>query len=306
VKYTNEIKVGVALVLSALIFYVGIRYFKDLPLFQGTNAFSTNFANANGLVSGNVVRIHGVNVGAVDEVRLAPGSSRAEVSFHVDRGVVIPHGSTTSIGGFGALGVIRIDINLGPADGPAHQPGDVIPSYEEDSLDDLLERAPALVGRADSLLIGATATLDAARTLIAHPESDLRQTLVAIQGSAQAINSLLRSEQARIARVLEGVDTLTGSLNTLARDSLGVTVENLNALLDRVDQNMAALMGTTATLNTILGKIDRGEGTLGLLINDASLYHQLDTTLANLNRILLDFERDPKRYLKDLKLIDVF
>ena len=76
--------------------------------------------------------------------------------------------------------------------------------------------------------------------------------------------------------------------------------------LNRLDRTLASLESTTAGINTIIGKIEKGEGTLGLLINDPSLYHQLDSTLATLNRILLDFQQNPKRYLKDLKIVDVF
>jgi phospholipid/cholesterol/gamma-HCH transport system substrate-binding protein len=306
VKYGNEIKIGVALVLSFIVFYIGIRYFKDLPLFAGTASFRTSFANAGGLVTGNVVRINGVNVGAVDEVSLQAGSDRAHVVFHVDRAVVLTHGSMTSIGGVGALGVVRMEISLGPVDTTAYVPGDFVPSAETSGLDKLIERAPAIIGRADSLILGASETLGAARALMADPQSELMQTLVAIQGSANALNTLLRTEQARIGGVLEGVDSLTGTLNTLTRDSLTVTVHNVNQLLERIDANIAALEGTTATLNAILGKIDQGDGTLGKLINDATLYTRLDSTLGALNRILLDFERNPKKYLKDLKLVDVF
>lgn len=308
-KYGNEIKVGAALVLAALIFYIGVQYFQDIPLFKGTYDLETSFDDAGGLLSGSAVRINGVNVGSVDKVSLRPGSDQAHVRFHVDNGTEIPVGSTTSVGGLAALGVVRLDIELAEPSGTIYRPGDFVPSSEAGLLDQLMGRAPALVGRADTLLGTAATTLTSAQALLASPQSDLNRTLRAIQGSADALNALLRAEQARLGAVLAGVDTLVGNLNAFTGtqgDSLGQAVQNLNTVLARVNANLASLETTTASLDAVVAKIDRGEGTLGLLVNDPGLYNRLDTTLLNLNRILLDFEQNPKRYLKDLKLVDVF
>lgn len=308
-KYSNELKVGTSLILAIIILYIGTRYFKNLPFFEGTTEFFARFEDAGGLVSGNAVRINGVLVGAVDEVSLPPGDNRARVRFHVDRNTVLPHGSTAAIGGVGALGVVRIDISLG-TEATAYEAGATLPNTAEAGagmLTDVL--GDALTDQVDSLLIGTTATLDAARTLMTGSQDEVRETLVAVQGSAAALNSLLRAEQDRLSHVLEGVAELTDNLNAFTGeggDSLQVITQRLSQSLNRLDGTLASLESTTAGIDTIIGKIEQGEGTLGLLVNDPSLYHQLDSSLATLNRILLDFEQNPKRYLKDLKLVDVF
>ncbi len=309
-KYGNELKVGLALVLAALIFYIGFRYLEDLPFFKGTTEFFTTFDDAGGLVSGNVVRINGVVVGAVNEVRLLPDDNRARAHFHIDRGIVLPHGSTTSIGGVAALGVVRMDIIMGTDATTAYQEGDTLPNKEEVGMGVLTDvLGTALASQVDSVLTGTTATLKAARTLIAGSQDELRQTLVAVQGSAVALNSLLQAEQGRLSGVLDGVAELTDNLNAFTGengDSLRFVTQRLSESLNRLDRMLASLESSTAGINTIIGKIEQGEGTLGLLVNDPSLYHRLDSTLTTLNRILLDFKQNPKRYLKDLKLVDVF
>jgi phospholipid/cholesterol/gamma-HCH transport system substrate-binding protein len=59
-------------------------------------------------------------------------------------------------------------------------------------------------------------------------------------------------------------------------------------------------------MNTLLKKINKGEGTLGKLANDASLYNHMDSTLANLNALIKDLKANPKKYTKDLKLVRMF
>lgn len=308
-KYSNELKVGIAIALTVIIFVLGVRYFEDIPLFRGTYELATSFRDAGGLVSGNVVRINGVNVGAVQNVSLNLESGGVDVLFFVDSGIIIPEGSTTSISGISALGAVRMEIKLGPGNNPALQPGAVLPSTESDILTDIMDRAPGIVNSADSILLGLNVTLEEAQGLLGDPQSDLRQTLVAITGTANSLTHVLQSEQAKLSTVLENLASLSANLDSFTTekgDSIDTVIQNLNDTIDQLDRNLASLEGTTSSLNSILLKVDQGDGTLGLLVNDPSLYHQLDSTLLRMNNVLEDFQRDPKRYLKDLNLIKVF
>jgi len=310
VKYANELKVGLTIVVSAVIFILGVRYFEDIPLFRGTLDFVTELDNAGGLISGNVVRINGVNVGTVNEVSINPKTGRVRALFHVDSYLTVPEGSYTQVSGFDALSAVRLDLYLGPATNPAIPDGGFIPSGEDsDLLTQLIDRAPALVDRVDSVLVGLDATLGTTRSLLSDPNSDLRATLTSVRGSMATLNQALNDEKSRISRVLANVDTISGNLGrftTEQGDSLGQAVQHLNQVLGRLDRNLASLETTTDGLNTVLGKIDRSEGTLGMLINDPALYLRLDSTLTAVNRLLVGFETDPARFLRELKLVDIF
>ena len=72
------------------------------------------------------------------------------------------------------------------------------------------------------------------------------------------------------------------------------------------DASLASFESTSAQLDAVLAKLDSGEGTLGLMLNDPTLYHNLNEAATNLNQLVADFQADPKRYLKDLRLVDVF
>ena len=69
-NYSNELKVGIAIVVSLLIFFLGSRFFEDIPLFKRTYTLNTEFSDARGMITGNAVRISGVKVGSVLEVAL--------------------------------------------------------------------------------------------------------------------------------------------------------------------------------------------------------------------------------------------
>ncbi|ARA92711.1 hypothetical protein AWN76_005725 [Rhodothermaceae bacterium RA] len=312
-KYSNELKVGLVIVVSAIIFFVGIRYFQDIPIFRGTYTLETAFADAGGLTSGSAVRVNGVNVGSVDAVRLDPATNQVRVWMKIDRGIGVPEGTTAEVEGLSVLGTVFVTLRLGPPANPPLPDGGFVPARPAASgladLTRLTERAPALVDQVDSVLVGADVTLDGLNTLLRDPASELNATLASIRGSSATLEALLHEERQRLARTLENVADLTGSLNTLTtenRDSIALAVTNLNAAMERLNRNLASLERTTTHLDTILQRIEQGQGTAGLLVNDPGLYLRLDSAATELNLLLRDVRRNPRRYLRELKLIDVF
>ncbi|GIV59501.1 MAG: hypothetical protein KatS3mg043_0590 [Rhodothermaceae bacterium] len=306
----KELKVGLSILIAAVIFILGVRFFEDLPLFRGTMSLETAFENAGGLIAGNTVRINGVVVGSVDEVRLDPASNRVRVRFHVDSGIKVPEGSRTRISGFDALNVVRLDLLLGPPGNPPIPEGGFVPSETgTDLLGTLTDRAPALVDRVDSVLVGLDATLTGTRALLNDPGSDLRQTLAALRTSLGTLNAFLRSEQGRMRRVLQNTEALTAASTTSSPNRATPSASSCTT-------STACSPGSTATWppsspprppSTRSSPASTGgEGTLGRLLADDTLYFKLDATLTNLNNLVTEFQAHPRKYLRELKLIDIF
>jgi len=283
---------------------------QDIPLFQGSYILETSFADASGLTPGNPVRVNGVNVGTVESVALDPQARRARVRFRVDNSVDIPEGSTASISGVSALGGVRLSISLGAPDNERIPPGGFVPSPpEEDILAQLSDQAPVLAARTDSLLRSANQTLEEAQTLFASPNSSVQATLTSVRSSADALTQLLRGEREQLGEVIANTEALTNELNTLVRensDSLGATVQSMNRVLAQTERNLVVLERTSTNLDMLIRKINQGEGTLGRLVNDPSLYVRLDSAATRFNDILDDFQQSPGRYLKDMTLVRVF
>ena len=105
------------------------------------------------------------------------------------------------------------------------------------------------------------------------------------------------------------LDSVTSDIDTaLGPDGENVSdlMARLNQTLDTLDRDLAAFSETNTQLSTLLRKLNDGEGTLGRLINDASMYERMDSTLTGLNNLITDFQENPARYLKEMKLVDLF
>lgn len=309
-KFSNEIKVGMTIIGATVIFILGVRYFEDLPLFDSTYDLVAEFDNAGGLIGGNIVRVNGVVVGSVKDVYISETSGKVMVEFHVDPDIPVTEGTYATIAGFDALGVVRMDLVLGPSDAPRIPEGGLVAAgVGADLMADLSDRAPDMLEDVDAVVDQLNRVLVETNTLLSTPESDFRQSLVAARGSMQQIEGLLAAERDRIASILANTDSLTSGLHA----ALGNDGEAVTALMAQMEETMATLnddlkqfQETNSQLNELLEKLNDGEGTLGLLINDPSMYHRMDSTLSGLNGLIADFQANPSRYLKEMQLVDLF
>ena len=308
-KASNELKVGIAIIVSVVAFTLGIRFFEDIPLFKGTYDLYTVYDDARGMIVGNAVRISGVDVGSVQEVSLDPATNKVKIRLRLDSQFRVTEGAYTEITGIDALNAVQMVIHQGPVDSDPLQDGDFLPSrVASDLFTSLTESAPNLLNRGDSVLVGLDGTLTDIRGVI-EPGGDLRMMIASLRSSAGSIESLLQEERSRISRVIANVDTLTlalGQTTQGAGDSLAIATQNLNELLRSVESNLEKIEETTTTLDAIVKKIDQGEGTVGLLINDPTLYHRMDSTLQNMNSLFVDIQENPVRYMRALRLVDIF
>lgn len=109
---------------------------------------------------------------------------------------------------------------------------------------------------------------------------------------------------AALRRTMERLDSATGSgeIASIVTETqrtaanLRTASERLDALTRSLESAEASLRGVVAKADTVLGKVDRGEGSLGLLVNDPSLYRNTDSLLVDLRSLIADFRRDPKKY----------
>ena len=308
-KFSKELQVGIAIILAAAVFFIGIRFFQDVPILRGTYDLYTEFANTEGLTSGNAVRIQGVNVGAVEDVVLDAAAQKVRVRFHLERAVAVPEGSRALISGVPTLGSVRLELDLGPHDAPAVEPGGFIPGVQRRSMADLIDEAPELISRTDELLVQAGRSFEVAERLITTADVELAATLGSIRRVSATMEDLVRAQQIQLTATLENLQAVTSDLRGFTstnRDSLTLAVQGLNQTFRRLDRNLSELESASASLDTVLTRVEKGDGTLGMLVNDPDLYMRLDSALTSINALIADFQQNPSRYLRELRLVDVF
>lgn len=314
--YSKEIKVGISIVIAAIVFFAGLRFFQNVPMFKSSYVLQTEFQDAGGLVAGNPVLMKGVNVGTVETVRLDLEDQVVRVVFRIEEDVKVPQGSYAEASGFSALSGVKLAITPGPASNPPIEPGSTLPGPPEgDILGQLKDAGPRLVSRADSTLTDASIAMQALSQKVSNPTSNLNQLISALEQTSRNLEQATDGDA--LGKTISNLEAVTADLrrlsgetqaaeDSLSENNLGVIMARLNRSLDKLDRNLSNLERSTTNLGEITDKLNNGNGTAGRLINDPSLYNRLDSAAVEANRLLRDLQDNPNKYLDDMTLVKVF
>jgi phospholipid/cholesterol/gamma-HCH transport system substrate-binding protein len=286
--YKQEVGVG-ALVLAGLtLFVVGLFWFSGRSIRHKGVYAHVVFSNVAGLKEGDPVLVSGVKVGRVSKVGLER-VGRVTVTLELSGDVRPKTDAAATIASLDFFGAKFVDYIPGSKD--EYLPETSI--IRGTKTQELTEIASGVATRANELIGNAT-------TLVSDQlAEDIHNTLVATQRGMVALTDVTKgplvqqstNSLAAVERVMSRLDTLLGSANV---KGAGLRVDTLTANLQRLSGQLAQ---STATLNDLLAKVSRGEGTLGKLANDTLLYGNLNKTLDALRKLLDDLRERPGRYL---------
>lgn len=280
----QEVSVGALVIVGAGLLVALLFWLTDKDVGGGGVPVEVLFVNAAGIDAGDPVWVSGVKKGRVSAVRLQ-SVGKVAVLLNVDADVAPRLDAAAAVASLDFLGNKIVDYRPGTRDEPL-PPGTVILGTQNEELSQM---AGGLATRVDELIGNATALVSNQLAV------DVHNTLTATQ---RALEVLTRAGSGPL--VAQTTATLAATERTMARldsilgSSTGKRVDTLTANLAR----LSSTLGTaTASLDTLLGKMARGEGTLGRIASDTMLYVNLNETLVALTALLKDLKERPGRYL---------
>lgn len=295
-KLSREIKTGIIVIGGILLFILGFSYLKSTPLFDDSKTFYVVYDHVGGLQPGTQVSINGYAVGKVNDIRFKDSSGKLLVTFSVDKSFEFSKNSLAELYDTGIIGGKGIQIQPVFDGAPPARDGDTLPSSTRPGLTELVQqkltplqlKIEGAVTHADSLLFNFNQVLDEnTRQNLRETISGLKQLVASFQKTSNGLNDLLADNRSRIDSTLDNIGQVSANLarlsDTLATSGLGQTI--------------ASLESTLGHLNTVLARMESGEGTMGRLLRDDSLYVNLNEASRQLELLLQDFRLNPKRYV---------
>ena len=293
----KELMIGLTVLITLLILFFGIDYLKGVNVFKAANYYYASYTNVAGLAQSAPVTVNGYKVGLVREINYEydnPGHVRVELAL--DRKLQLPVG-TEAVLVTDMLGTSSIELKMG-RESQMHKVGDKLIGANAAGLmdnvtKDLLPAVSSALPKIDSLLTAVTAIVSDPALLGAVKRLD------AVMANLERSTSALSATMARTPAIASDAQTTMANVRQISTDLTEVT-----AALRRMplDSTMANVQSLTERLNQISGQLQSRDSSLGLLLNDPSLYNSLNAAVGSLDSLLQDVKRHPKRYIS-IKLL---
>ncbi len=288
-SYKEEVGVGVIVIAGLIAFTLGMFWLTGRSISSSNVEAKVFFSDVRGLKEGDPVLVSGVKKGRVGKVDLRR-VGHVTVTLELARDVRPHKNASATVAAADFLGAKYVD--YAPGSDPDLWPLDrEIQGASERQFTDVASQAATSANE----LIGNAKLL-----VTKNLGDDIHNTLVATQ---RGMNALTRATNgplvkqtnetlAEVRRVMARLDTVLGSSSSA--EVTGKRIDTLTTNLAALTTNLAH---ATASLDTLLGKMARGEGSLGKLATDTLLYKNLNETLAALTALLTDLKERPGRYL---------
>ena len=306
---SNETKVAVTIAVSILVAFLGFRYMSDMPIFRQSQRIYTHFDKVDGLNPGSYIYINGVKVGSVKRIDLVNGDS-VQVMMTFDVGVDIPKDSKALLQSSGLLDEKNIVIERG--DSPENIPydGHIKGVYEGGMLETLKNEGRQLSDDVSQSFGKLNTLLEKLNTMISEDnQSNVNQVLDDLRKTSGEISDLLENKRSELASSIDHANRFLANIDTIStanKERVDSVLTGMERSLNEIETLSSELNKSAGSLNTILARIEKGEGTLGQLVNNPSLYNNVDSLSAEIRQLVKNINEDPRKYLRHMKLIEVF
>ncbi|MGL5273202.1 MAG: MlaD family protein [Phocaeicola sp.] len=283
----KEFKIGLVGIATVAMVVFGINYLKGVQMFQPSNYYYVEYTNVSGLATSSPVFVNGYKIGIVRSVAYnyqKPG--HVTVGIEIDREMRIPKGSrgvleTEMLGGVKMNLVFSSEKNL------FYAPKDTLEGTIDTGLmgvaqNELLPKFEALLPKFDSVLHSVNVLLS--NPALAATLQNAEQITSNLTTTTKQLNNLLQKD---IPQITGNLISITNNFQTVSENLKGIDYAATFATIDSTLQNV----------HLLTEKLNRKDNSVGLLLNDPTLYQNLETTTANAASLLQDLQAHPKRYV---------
>jgi len=288
--FTREVKVGIMAVIAIFVLYFGLNYLKGIDIFSPVSYYYGRYENIGGLVASSPVYVKGFKVGQVEQIKYDFSKKESFViKISVSKDIKLPKDTHIELYDDGLMGGKAIRLIYDPVvlSQAMHEQGDTLETKMGIGL--MAQISGDLVPKIESISIQADSLIRSVRVLVEN--KNLTKSLTSIERTtsdlAESSSQLKRLMNKDVPHILNNVNDLTTDFKQISGNLKKIDYQATFASIDH----------TIANLNLISEKMNNSEGTIGMLLNNKDLYINLSNTAANADKLVIDLQKNPKRYV---------
>lgn len=284
-KFSRELIVGLLGLAAMFVIYFLINFFKSIDIFDDTDKYRIEFTNIGELTNSAPVYVNGCKVGNVSSIEHNFNESNlVYLTVSIEKGMKLPEGTYAQIHNK-LMGGSTICLVLGNGEGVV-EPGATLKGELEagamGEVGNMIPQIEAMLPKVDSMLTSLN-------SIVSNPAiNNTLNNLEALSGQLNAtsvqLNNLVNNEiPTALDKVIKIEDDLLKVSSQLSEVDYGTMIATLETSLNNIQQITTAL--------------NEGNGTVGMLLKDTTLYGKLNETCEAANALLEDLKENPKRYV---------
>lgn len=310
-KISREYKIGILATVTILLFVWGLNYLKGRDLFSKQITFYAIYNDVSGLTQSNPVSINGVSIGQISSISFMPdGSGRILVESIISQEVPIPDNSVSMLTGASLTGSREIILELGDSKTYISS-GDTLEAGYQSSIQDevselvlpIKQRAEDLFAQIDSVMIVFQAIFnEQTRVNITQSFQSIQETLENLESTTGNLDLTIDRESTRLSAILTNAESISENLSN-NNETINNILSNFSNISDslaaaNITQTLLQAEQSIASLALIVEKINSGEGSMGMLVNDDKLYNNLESSSKQLELLLEEIKNNPGAYFR--------
>ena len=312
IKLSKELRTGLIFFIATAILIWGLMYLKGMELFKHRMIVYAIYDKVNGLVPANTVAISGMKVGQVKDLYFSTKHRGKIVAvLYISEDYPIPKNSVARINNSDNLiGGKYIEIVLGDSK-EILKDQDTLTAVIEQSLgESLSQQIVPLKKKTENLIssIDTVATLiqdvlnKNTRDDLAASIHHIKDVLENLSHTTYYLDTLVGSQRNHLANIIGNIESISQNLKD-NNQKINNILTNFSQVSDslakaRIPATIGQINKAVSDIDNAVNKINRGEGTLGLLLNDKKLYQEVEKAARDLNLLLEDIKANPKKYVK--------
>jgi phospholipid/cholesterol/gamma-HCH transport system substrate-binding protein len=329
IRIRREYSIAFVSILAVFIFLWGFKFLKGVNVLSSNQIYYVKYGSVDQLRPSSPVFINGLEIGSVKDMYVDPEDDKTIIAvLNIEGDLQIPKNTIATIIGLSAMGGKAVDLVIsGTCSGDdCAESGDFLVGNTKSFIQSVLGSPDELDVYGDKLKYALTTTYDSisnpddpkgfGRTLLSVNQATqnlavmtakinkmLDASASGISATAQntaEITNALKANNANISNALKNIEALTLQLRNAeiskSINSAGTALDTITSTVSDLSVTIAELQSTIARTDTLMARLNQGEGTLGKMLTDPTLYDNMTRTMRHLNLLTQDIRLNPKRY----------